>query len=719
MSELPSLSSGLGRAEPLQDAASLLALLEAWVDKGWLRALDQALVTFFHELDEGSPPLVLLAAALASHQLGHGHVCLDLAATLASPDFAMSLPPEGEDAARATLLPSQILTGVSLADWQVALQGSALVSVDGLASAAPLVLRGERLYLRRYWDYEQRVAEAIATRLGESSAAPADLEVRLAGLFGEPPTLAGQVLIDWQKLACALAVRGRFSLITGGPGTGKTTTVVRLLALLQGPALTAGQPLRIRLAAPTGKAAARLTESIGAQVASLPVADAVRAAIPSEVTTLHRLLGSRPDSRHFRHHAGNPLPLDVLVIDEASMIDLEMMACVLDALPSHARLILLGDKDQLASVEAGALLGDLCRDAEDGCYTPQTLAWMQALLPEGAGDLLALARAQGSTLRSVPAGSHPLAQRTLMLRHSRRFGSDSGIGQLARAVNTCDVPRARAILAAGGALLSSSSEPPAMLPAARRDLHALRLRGEQDAALERLLLGGLPAREAGTPHGYAHYLQVLQAQRPAEDCPPTDAAWSDWARQVLAAFDEFRLLCALRKGAWGVEGLNPRIAAALQRAGLLENDQGWYEGRPVLVTRNDYSLGLMNGDIGIALRLPEPAEPGKAPRCVLRVAFPRNDGSGELRYILPSRLGAVETVFAMTVHKSQGSEFTHTALILPDRLSPVLTKELLYTGITRARRHFSLIESRPSVFDEAAQRRVQRRSGLLERLQGA
>ncbi len=197
-------------------------------------------------------------------------------------------------------------------------------------------------------------------------------------------------------------------------------------------------------------------------------------------------------------------------------------------------------------------------------------------------------------------------------------------------------------------------------------------------------------------------------------------AWTDWARQVLAAFDDFQLLCAVRKGPWGVEGLNPRIAAALHQRGLLEDQQGWYEGRPVLVTRNDYGLGLMNGDIGIALRLPEPAErPGAVAPTVLRVAFPRNDGSGELRYILPSRLSAVETVFAMTVHKSQGSEFAHTALILPDTLNPVLTKELVYTAITRARHWFSLIESRPGVFDEAVRRRVERRSGLLEALSGA
>lgn len=668
----------------LEDAASLLALLDAWVEHGWLRALDRALAGFCLELDSESSPLLLLSAALVSHQLGHGHVCLDLGMTLASPDFALSLPPEGDEGSRARL-PSELLASVELADWRDALARSALVATgsDG-ALEAPLVLHGERLYLRRYWNYERAVASAIGKRLGDSQDLPADLSQALQRLFPEPLMIDGQRQIDWQKLACALAARGSFSLITGGPGTGKTTTVVRLLALLQEPALAAGQPLRIRLAAPTGKAAARLTESIGGQVASLPVAESVKAEIPSEVTTLHRLLGSRPDSRHFRHHAGNPLALDVLVVDEASMIDLEMMACLLDALPRHARLILLGDKDQLASVEAGGLLGDLCRDAEGGFYTEQTRTWLEAV----GGESL-----EGAGLQPGD-GRQPLAQRTVMLRHSRRFGSTSGIGRLARAVNDRAATRAREVFGEGFA-----------------DLNLLRLRGEQDGALERLLLDG-----SGEAHGYAHYLQRLHDTRP-DAASPDDPAWHAWAAGVLEAFDGFQLLCAVRKGPWGVEGLNPRIAAMLQRRGLLEADSGWYEGRPVLVVRNDYSLGLMNGDIGIALRLPEPAEEADAaPRQVLRVAFPRNDGSGELRFILPSRLNAIETVFAMTVHKSQGSEFAHTALILPDTLNPVMTKELLYTGITRARHWFSLIETRPGIFDEAVQRQVARRSGLMDAL---
>jgi exodeoxyribonuclease V alpha subunit len=675
--------TGQSPAHPLLERDALLVQLDLWVRRGWLRALDRAFAAFLLEQEPAASPLLLVAAALASHQLGQGHVCLDLAATLEEPDFALSLPPEGELAGEARL-PSQLLADLEVAHWQQALIGSALVEhrIPGAASdpaqaARPLLLAGGRLYLRRYWNYEQSVARILRQRLAQPLEVPADLPARLDALF--PRDDAAR--LDWQKLACALAARGSFSLITGGPGTGKTTTVVRLLALLQAPAVAAGQALRIRLAAPTGKAAARLTESIGAQVAGLTVSSEVREAIPTEVVTLHRLLGSRPDTRHFRHHAGHPLALDVLVVDEASMIDLEMMARLLEALPAHGRLILLGDKDQLASVEAGAVLGDLCRDAEAGFYDPATRTWLEQL----AGQPL-----DEPGLLPGSAGSRPLAQQTVMLRHSRRFGADSGIGRLARLVNQQQGGEARALLAASS-----------------NDLFNLRLRGEQDRHLARLLSDG-----RDTAPGYRHYLTVLQEGRPLDMTPLDAPDWQDWAKKVLAAFDGFRLLCALRKGDWGVAGLNLRVEAELQRQGLIDASHEWYEGRPVLITRNDYGLGLMNGDIGIALLLPGDHGP------LLRVAFPRNDGSGKVRFVLPSRLTAVETVFAMTVHKSQGSEFTHTALVLPDTLNPVLTKELLYTAITRARDYFTLVEPRGGVFEAAVARKVKRLSGLMLELQG-
>ncbi len=584
-------------AQPLAARHDLLRQLDLWVARGWLRALDRAFVAFLVELQPQADPRVLLAAALTSHQLGHGHVCLDLEATLGAPDAALSLPPEGDEG-RDVLLPSQLLRGVRLDAWREALAASSLVEVvderpgdpePSETATSPLVLCAQRLYLRRYWRHELEIALALRERLGRQAPLAADLAPRLAALFAQAPTEDGQRVTDWQKLACALAARGYFSLITGGPGTGKTTTVVRLLGLLQAPAVVAGQPLRIRLAAPTGKAAARLSESIGQQVRALPLAEDVLQAIPAEVTTLHE-------------------------------------------------------------------------------------TW------------------QG--LREGSAQAHPLAQQTVMLRHSRRFGASSGIGRLARLVNRQQADDARALL----------DSPPA-------DLFDLRLRGERDAAFARLFVDGHP-QAPGTPYGYRHYLQRLAEGRPAAGLALEDGAWERWAQSVLTAFDAFRLLCALRRGPWGVEGLNQRVAAELLRLGLIEADHGWYEGRPVLVTRNDYSLGLMNGDIGIALRLPERNDDGSL-RFALRVAFPRNDGSGGVRFVLPSRLVEVDTVFAMTVHKSQGSEFAHTALVLPDALNPVLTKELVYTGITRARDWFSLVESLPGVFEEAVRRKVRRLSGLM------
>ncbi len=286
----------------------------------------------------------------------------------------------------------------------------------------------------------------------------------------------------------------------------------------------------------------------------------------------------------------------------------------------------------------------------------------------------------------------------MMLRYSRRFGSDSGIGQLARAVNEGQAQRAWELLHSD-----------------RADIRYVLISQTTTTALDNILLNpSAYATDTLDSAGYAYYLQVLQQQRPTVTTTLSDSCWEEWASSVLKAFDQFRLLCALRKGEFGVEGLNERIAHALCAQGLISNVDGWYEGRPVLVTKNDYSLGLMNGDIGIAMLLPneDATADEHAPKQVLRVVFPRNDGLGRVRYVLPSRLTAVETVFAMTVHKSQGSEFVHTALILPDRLNPVLTKELLYTGITRARHTLTLIEGHSGIFAGAVQRKVERISGL-------
>jgi exodeoxyribonuclease V alpha subunit len=653
----------------------LLAALRAWVEAGWLREVDHAFAAFLASQAPDAPARGVLAAALASHQLGRGHVCLDLGALAGDAKETLALPPDEDEAVPdAAHVMLQEITATPLDNWLAALQDTRLVGTG--EGATPLVLAGTRLYLRRYWQHERSVRRAIEARLsGHDEATPlAQLRPALELLFARNDDDGP----DWQKVACALAARSRFAVVTGGPGTGKTTTVVKLLALLQhlAPVAADGRArrLRIRLAAPTGKAAARLNESIASAVDRLPLAqlgapELLRAAIPSRVETVHRLLGGSPLRGGFRHDEHHPLPLDVLVLDEASMVGLEAMAALVAALPAHARLVLLGDKDQLASVEAGGLLGELCRRADDGHFLPATARWVG----EATGEVMPAAL--------VDTAGEPLDQAVVKLRRSHRFDAKSGIGRLAEAVNAGDVSRVRHLREQGSNGV------------AWRELTG-------DAALRPLVLDG--GAEDGRA-GLRHYLEVVRAERPAPDVDPS--AFDAWAARVLSAYSRFQLLCAVRRGPHGVERMNERVAQLLHREGLIPDSQGWYAGRPVMVTGNDYSLGLMNGDVGVALELPGPHG-----RPVLRVAFP--SGEGTVRWVLPSRLLSVETVFAMTVHKSQGSEFEHVALLLPERDSRVLTRELVYTGITRARRWFTVAGS-AALLEEAVRRPTRRSGGLL------
>jgi exodeoxyribonuclease V alpha subunit len=620
----------------------VLTWLDRGVLEGKLRAVDRAFARFSASLDEGGDGRVIMAAALLSRELGEGHICVEVEALAAVEPM--------------------------LADAESWLLASSLVGSSVGEPNTPLVLDGGLLYLRRFWRDEARVAESIVARLGPVDV-PADLAQELDRLF--PADTDG---LDWQRVACAIAARGAFAVITGGPGTGKTTTVVRLLGLLQTLAHKRNEPrLRIRLAAPTGKAAARLNASIAGQIERLDVDAAVKQAIPAEVTTLHRLLGSRPDTRAFRHDRDNPLHLDVLVIDEASMIDLEMMAATLDALPRDARLILLGDKDQLSSVEAGAVLGDLCARADAGHYDLATREWLDAVCSVDVGAW------------TDPVDARPLDQRVVMLRRSRRFGTDSGIGALAQAINAGDAA------AVTRAFASARGDIAVVVPA--------------PASIAALAIDG----RDGAP-GHRHYLDWIERERPPIDAPFD--AFQQWGAGALMAYARFQLLCATRHGDAGVDKQNERIAQGLLDRGLIEAVTGWYEGRPVMVTRNDYALGLMNGDVGVTLWAPD-GQGGMA----LRVAFAVMDEQGgeRVRFVVPSRLSAVDTVYAMTVHKSQGSEFEHTALALPPEPSPVLTRELVYTGVTRARTHFTLLAA-PDILGYAVSRKTRRASGLLRRL---
>jgi exodeoxyribonuclease V alpha subunit len=673
----------------LHSPSPLLGLLDQWVARGWLRELDVALVRFLHEESPDASAAVLLSAALVSHQLGRGHVCLDLRRTLEQPGDTLAIPPERYNPPDLPTLqqPDDVIRGWTLPSWCAELQRSDLV--DEGSGQSPLVLNGHRLYLRRYWCHERDIEHAIERRLALSeSMATAWLIERLRESLSRLFPSSTQSVIDWQQMACAVAARSAFSVITGGPGTGKTTTVVRLLALLQHLALAHAlhPPLVIRLAAPTGKAAARLKQSIRHALHLLPTLDdhdaAVRKHIPSDVTTLHRLLGTRPDSRLFRHDARHPLALDVLVVDEASMVDLDMMAATLQALPPRARLILLGDKDQLASVEAGSVLGELCRRATAGHYRPELAQWLRDVTNQSIPEAL-----------QDPHG-RLLDQHIVMLRHSHRFDQVSGIGQLATAVNAGDVHAIEQVLSQDHA-----------------DVIEHRLSSVEDEQFESVVLG--PVHHTAGPQGLAHYLKIMHTDRPEPSADITH--WNHWAQRVLTAHGRFQLLCALRNGPCGVSGLNRRIESILQRHQLIDATGAWYAGRPVIVTRNDYALGLMNGDMGITLPFPTRHRDTGELEWTLRVAFPTHDDATPIHWVLPSRLNSVDTVYALTVHKSQGSEFEHCALLLPPERSSVITRELIYTGITRGKSWFSLVSvGHHRLLQEASLHTVQRSGGLFD-----
>ncbi|MBG6240941.1 MAG: exodeoxyribonuclease V subunit alpha [Candidatus Symbiopectobacterium sp. Dall1.0] len=613
----------------------MMELLATAMERQLLRPLD---VQFARMLTDGLPAPVQLATALVSAAAGAGNVCLPL--TELHPDFLF----DGRDPALAHALWD--LAGLpDSAAWQQGLLASPAVG-DG-RETTPLVLQHQRLYLQRNWLSEVQVAAFFAgNHVVDIHTDPLAVRRVLDRLFSP---LDAEV--DWQKVAAAVALTRRVSVISGGPGTGKTTTVAKLLAAML--LLHKGdKPLRIQLAAPTGKAAARLTESLRSALSKLPLEEAQQRHLPREATTLHRLLGAVPDSQRLRYHRGNPLHLDVLVVDEASMVDLPMMANLVLALPATAQVIFLGDRDQLASVEAGAVLGDICRFSARG-YSAQRVEELELLT--------------GYRLVASSDVSPAVADSLCLLQKSYRFDQHSGIGIVARAVNSGEERQVRQVL---------QDE--------HDDLHCLPLALEED--YQQML--------AQCVAGYSDYLQAV--------------AQGQDASQVLAAFNRFRLLCALRDGPFGVAGLNVRIEQALQQAGLIHRSRNptnpWYSGRPVMIARNDALLGVFNGDIGIAMS----NEAGE-----LRVYFQLPDG--QMKPVSPSRLPPHETAYAMTVHKSQGSEFDHTALVLPNAFLPVLTRELVYTAVTRARTQLSLY-AEISILCRAVRTPTRRFSGLETRI---
>lgn len=612
----------------------MMELLKQAMVQGLLRPLD---VHFARMIADQHDLSLQLAAAMLSRETAAGHVCLPIA----------RLQPQQLFDGRQPELACQIWQaagGLCQERWLEVLKCSMAIS-DG-SQPTPLVLRQDCLYLQRLWQSEGVVAQFIA---GEQAVKIVD-EVHLRAILDN---LFVQVTDgpDWQKIAVAVAATSRISIISGGPGTGKTTTVAKLLAALV--QLAQGAGLRIQLVAPTGKAAARLTGSLNIVSRQLPITDEERALLPEQAVTLHRLLGAQPGSQRLRYHLGNRLNLDVLVVDEASMVDLTMMERLIEALPMHARVIFLGDRDQLASVEAGAVLGDICRFAELG-YSIQRAEQLMRLtgyVVEG---------------RSVDQAIK-VRDSLCLLRKSYRFNQRSGIGQLALAVNSGNSETALSIL--NGSFNNVGSCP----LASNKDYQVL--------------------LQASVAEYQAYLGSIVEGIDPAE---------------VLALFGRYQLLCAVREGQFGVQGLNEQIERTLYQNGLIscpaKRYTKWYPGRPVMINRNDSVLGLFNGDVGIALIDSNGS---------LRVWFQRTDG--EIKSVQPGRLPAHETAYAITVHKSQGSEFEHTALVLPDYSSPVVTRELLYTAITRARRHLT-IYSNEQILVSAICTPTRRRSGLVERL---
>ncbi|HYE36061.1 exodeoxyribonuclease V subunit alpha [Methylocaldum sp.] len=590
-----------------------------------LSPLGKQFAAYLRRLDGAPDEAVTWAAQLVYQAVAEGHVCIRL------DDYAGSEIVVGDGDA--------VIKLPDLADWLALLRKCTLVAEPG--GFAPLILdAGNRLYLARYWQYEKTLADNLMA-LAESPCPEIDLaklRCELDRLFAHNTDLP-----DRQKLAAAVAALRRFCVISGGPGTGKTSTVVRILAALQ--SQSGEKPLRMALSAPTGKAAARLQEAIREQKVKLSLPQAVLDALPETAFTLHRLLGAKPDSVYFRHNRNNPLPVDVLVVDEASMIDLALMAKLIDALPGKARLILLGDKDQLASVEAGAVFGDLCESSGySTAFCDQLYAASGVKIP--SGNLF------------IPALSDCVA----LLTYSHRFGSESGIGQLARMINGGRAKEAVELLASGR----------------HPEIH-----------WERTRTGGKADLVHRMESGYHAFFAAVDSGTEPKD--------------ILRLFGRFRVLTAHREGDSGAAGINRLFEEQLFARKRLRWGSRWYPGRPVIVTRNDYDLRLFNGDIGIAL------ETGSG----LRVFF--EDADGHIRGFAPARLPEHETVYAMTVHKSQGSEFDEIVLALPDLESPVLDRPLIYTAITRAR-HRAEIRGSQKILEDAIKRVPNRSSGLRERL---
>jgi len=565
--------------------------------------------------------LLVLAAKLVSSQTRAGHICLDLVDLTNREFLTESL---GDDV-------TSDFPETAVDDLSAKLRETSVVGKPG--DFQPLILdTNNRLYLNRYWQYQETLAQFVLARSTQSNRC---IDT------GAPRTLLDKYFPEeddiWQKVAAAIALYKNFCVITGGPGTGKTSTVVKIIALL----LEEIPDQRVVLAAPTGKAANRLQESIKFAKENLPCTDEIKAKIPDEAKTIHRLLGAIRHSPRFRHKTGNPLDADVVIVDEASMVPVALMAKLTAALPAHAKLILLGDHNQLASVEAGAVLADICGSGALNVYSSD----FKAVLEKATGANLELCESPAPSIQDC----------IVQLRHNYRFGGKSGIMALSEAVN----------------------------------------RGDVDLALEIL-----QDDQYDDVHWHAADSNVLSTILGNFG----DYGSSGSPADIFDRFKQFRVLCAVREGPQGIRVVNSKIEQFVRRKLVAKPDDRWYAGQPVLVSENDYDLNLFNGDVGIILRDAD----GN-----LMTFFQDHDRG--FRKISPFRLPQFELAYAVTVHKSQGTEFEKVLLLLPEQDSPVLTRELIYTGITRAAKCVEILASEESL-RAAVGRQTKRTSGLGDAL---
>lgn len=622
-------------------AADLLTQLHT---SGALSAIDVELAHLFKRLDPQVSPWVPLTAALVSRATQAGHVCLDLRTSATQPLLT------DDETAISIELPA-------VEDWQTYLQNSPLVG-DG-TTPTPLVMQGPLVYLQRYFAYEQRLAQVLRTRLSNN-----DVTVHESTLALLHSLFPKAELNDLQRRAAFLACTHRFCVISGGPGTGKTSTVAKVLALLHAHFQAEERALRLCLLAPTGKAATRLAESLASGLTQLALPPEVIATLNVRPATIHRALGYQPRTpTRFRHDQSNPLPSNVVIVDEAAMVDLALMTKLVEAVHPQAHLILLGDRDQLASVEAGAVFGDLFNPGRAATYSPRLSQAIMATL--------------GDPLPTTPAPDErtpAIADCTIHLEKSYRYAANGAIAQLARAVRSGDVTGALAVLEA------ANKNP-------ERELEWLVIPAEGPANLQ-AELGPLITR------GFAGLCNATSPQ------------------ERLAALASFRLLSPHRHGALGVSGLNQLAEVCLNGAGLRVK-VGAYVGQPILITENDYQAELYNGDVGVldlnahqklAAFFQNTADPTSG-----------NGPHAAIRELSLARLPEHTTVFAMTVHKSQGSEFDRVVVVLPHHTSPLLNRELVYTAITRAKRRVTIVSSIESL-SAAIGQRVARSSGLRQAL---